>query len=102
MEWLVILLSLAGGDPTLPVEFRDCRPESEQALAELGVPADDIRGLFSHPRRRVATDGSDRIVGHNVTVRLHSCDGSLNLRFNRNCRLRSSFPLGDCANHSNQ
>ena len=96
MFWMVLIAALSGGEPATVPQFEDCRAEAEQLLAEFGVAPNDVRGIQSMPIRRRTLREDDRIVGFNVWVRQYSCEGSVNLRFSRYCRLRTTHATGDC------
>ena len=96
MLWMVIVAALSGSAPPMVPEFADCRAEADEVLAGFGIAPGDVRGVQSFPIRQRGVSDNDRIVGFNVWVRQYSCNGSVNLRFDRYCRFRTTHATGDC------
>lgn len=94
MLWTVLIVALAGADVSLPAEFEDCRSEALAEMAAAGISQDQVRGVFSYPREDDSDDGM--IVGYDVSVRLYTCSDRVYINFDRHCRPRTVYAVGDC------
>ncbi|MCA8909899.1 MAG: hypothetical protein KDA49_16135 [Rhodospirillaceae bacterium] len=94
MLWTVLILALAGADVSVPADFEDCRAEALSEMAAVGIFEDQVRGVVSYPREDDSYDGM--IVGYDVSVHLYTCSDRVYINFDRHCRARTVYAVGDC------
>ena len=97
MGAVVATLALAG---TQALAGDHLRCETE--VAELNIAEADVEGIFTVPkflsraRRSVPPIVNRRFDGVQAWVSMNSCKGSVVIRTDRFCRIRSSYARGEC------
>ncbi len=88
-------LTIATAFPAAAAGFKQCLPEVEQTLSELGVDSSSVKKISVFPKNRPGQSGGI-ITGYDASVSFNNCGGYLAIDLSRTCSVKRLYTRNEC------